>query len=159
MELTCINEREVYLDGKQLALAESLKLRNHSPSGFSWGYGGSGPAQLALAVCLETFKGTAWEDHSFDWYQQFKRDVISVLPQKPCVAEIDFWGWFHRDHGNQKFRFEVRELAIEEKGQNGKVGANLPCSRGWAERCASSRGKHCTCQCGGQNHGKALHHD
>ena len=26
-----------------------LDLFNHSPTGFSWGYGGSGPAQLALA--------------------------------------------------------------------------------------------------------------
>jgi len=28
---------------------ESLELVNHSPSGFEWGYGGSGPAQLALS--------------------------------------------------------------------------------------------------------------
>ena len=25
-------------------------LRNHSPTGFAWGYGGSGPSQLALAI-------------------------------------------------------------------------------------------------------------
>jgi len=28
-------------------------LRNHSPDGFEWGYGGSGPAQLALALCCD----------------------------------------------------------------------------------------------------------
>jgi hypothetical protein len=27
-----------------------LDLRNHSPTGFEWGYGGSGPAQLSLAL-------------------------------------------------------------------------------------------------------------
>ena len=27
-----------------------LDLREHSPTGFEWGYGGSGPAQLALAL-------------------------------------------------------------------------------------------------------------
>lgn len=27
-----------------------LDLWNHSPTGFNWGYGGSGPAQLALAI-------------------------------------------------------------------------------------------------------------
>jgi hypothetical protein len=27
-----------------------LDLFNHSPTGFEWGYGGSGPAQLALAI-------------------------------------------------------------------------------------------------------------
>jgi hypothetical protein len=29
------------------------ELRNHSPTGFEWGYGGSGPAQLALAILTE----------------------------------------------------------------------------------------------------------
>lgn len=27
-------------------------LRNHSPNGFNWGYGGSGPAQLSLASAV-----------------------------------------------------------------------------------------------------------
>jgi hypothetical protein len=31
----------------------SLKVANHSPTGFEWGYGGSGPAQLALALLLD----------------------------------------------------------------------------------------------------------
>ena len=30
-----------------------LAVRNHSPCGFEWGYLGSGPAQLALAMCTE----------------------------------------------------------------------------------------------------------
>lgn len=30
-----------------------LDLANHSPTGFSWGYGGSGPAQLALALACQ----------------------------------------------------------------------------------------------------------
>ena len=38
----------VTVDGKPLGLR--LDLRKHSPTGFEWGYGGSGPAQLALAV-------------------------------------------------------------------------------------------------------------
>lgn len=31
-------------------------LYNHSPCGFEYGYGGSGPAQLALAILAEHFK-------------------------------------------------------------------------------------------------------
>jgi len=31
---------------------ESLRVRSHSLTGFEWGYGGSGPAQLALALLL-----------------------------------------------------------------------------------------------------------
>lgn len=30
-----------------------LGVYRHSPSGFEWGYLGSGPAQLALALCVE----------------------------------------------------------------------------------------------------------
>src|SRR5467141_965015 len=30
-----------------------LEARNHSPTGFAWGYGGSGPAQLALALLID----------------------------------------------------------------------------------------------------------
>jgi hypothetical protein len=29
------------------------------------------------------------------------------------------------------------------------------CGRGWAKRCASSKGKKCRCQCGGTNHGRS----
>ena len=30
-----------------------LDLYNHSPTGFEWGYSGSGPAQLALALLAD----------------------------------------------------------------------------------------------------------
>lgn len=30
-----------------------LDVRDHSPTGFAWGYGGSGPAQLALALLID----------------------------------------------------------------------------------------------------------
>jgi hypothetical protein len=34
-------------------LPPRLDLFNHSPAGFDWGYGGSGPAQLALAMLAD----------------------------------------------------------------------------------------------------------
>lgn len=40
-------------DGKALSPKPSQKLFDHSPDGFQWGYGGSGPAQLALALLLD----------------------------------------------------------------------------------------------------------
>jgi len=43
-------------------------LWNHSPDGFEWGYGGSGPAQLALAI-----------------YQDFKLALIAALIENPFV--------------------------------------------------------------------------
>lgn len=49
---------------------------SHSPDGFNWGYGGSGPAQLALSILVEVTGDTAL---SLRLYQQFKWDVISKL--------------------------------------------------------------------------------
>ena len=43
----------VYIGTKELSPKRSQALANHSPDGFNWGYAGSGPAQLALAILLE----------------------------------------------------------------------------------------------------------
>lgn len=73
-------------DAAEIRPAESLKLRNHSPDGFSWGYTGSGPSQLALAILLEV-AGRAIAEHH---YQEFKREIISGLPtDKDFVLEVD----------------------------------------------------------------------
>lgn len=50
---------------------------NHSPDGFQWGYGGSGPAQLALALCVHALDGDVWR--ALRVYQQFKSEVIAKL--------------------------------------------------------------------------------
>ena len=47
----------------------SQQLYNHSPDGFQWGYIGSGPAQLALALLLDA---TGDEALSLRHYQDFK---------------------------------------------------------------------------------------
>ena len=49
---------------------------NHSPTGFEWGYLGSGPAQLAFAILLDHF-GTPGE--ALLWYQDFKFLAIANL--------------------------------------------------------------------------------
>jgi hypothetical protein len=38
---------------RKITPSRSLKVWNHSPTGFEFGYGGSGPAQLALAILLD----------------------------------------------------------------------------------------------------------
>lgn len=65
-------------DGKELDLKASLKVVNHSPTGFSWGYQGSGPAQAALAILLDHFRGD--KGRALGLYQQFKSNVIAKLP-------------------------------------------------------------------------------
>ena len=68
-------EAVVKLNGQPFDPARSQRVRNHSPSGFEWGYGGSGPAQLALAILLEEVD----EDCALNLYQDFKWVVIARL--------------------------------------------------------------------------------
>lgn len=49
-------------------------LANHSPDGFEWGYAGSGPAQLALAMVAHA---TGDADLALRTYQRFKDEVVS----------------------------------------------------------------------------------
>lgn len=58
------------------ALDLALDVRDHSPTGFEWGYHGSGPAQLSLALLLDA---TGDEARALAHYQEFKRDVVSDL--------------------------------------------------------------------------------
>jgi hypothetical protein len=75
--------REVWLDGKLLSPERSLGIRKHSPDGFNWGYGGSGPAQLALAVVLEV-------NNTYEGYQDFKFNTIARLTiDKDFEIEFD----------------------------------------------------------------------
>lgn len=72
-------------DPKHESLKPRTDLRNHSPTGFEWGYQGSGPAQLALAILADFFGDKVAEMG----HQRFKRDVIAQLPRsKPW--EIDY---------------------------------------------------------------------
>lgn len=68
--------RTVFLDNVELSPSRSQKVKNHSPDGFNWGYGGSGPAQLALAVMLELYP----QRIALSKYQTFKFNTIAILP-------------------------------------------------------------------------------
>lgn len=74
----------VWLFGEELFPGKSQRLRNHSADGFAWGYGGSGPSLLALAICLKLFD----TEIALAVYQDFKWKYISVLHQSDF--EIDF---------------------------------------------------------------------
>jgi hypothetical protein len=81
----------VKVDGKELSLKPSQKLRNHSPTGFSWGYSGSGPAQLALALLLAA--GVEKDDVQ-DLYQAFKNAHVSRWPNgQDFAVDLDIQAW------------------------------------------------------------------
>jgi hypothetical protein len=64
--------------GESEPLDLRLDLRVHSPTGFSWGYHGSGPAQLALAILAHA---TGDDRPALIWYQSFKRHYVANWPQ------------------------------------------------------------------------------
>jgi hypothetical protein len=63
-------------DGTGRSLPLRLDLFNHSPSGFAWGYPGSGPAQLALAILADAIGDDA---RAVRLHQAFKRACIERL--------------------------------------------------------------------------------
>jgi len=65
-------------------LPTRLDLRNHSPTGFGWGYGGSGPSQLALALLCDALGDDALAQ---ELYQEFKWLRVSLLPDEWVMPE------------------------------------------------------------------------
>ncbi|HUC10022.1 MAG TPA: DUF6166 domain-containing protein [Stellaceae bacterium] len=71
-----------------------LDLCNHSPTGFEWGYPGSGPAQLALAI-LADFLGD--DARAIALHQEFKWDHISPLTgDEFCISGDVLERWCRR---------------------------------------------------------------
>lgn len=89
---------EVRIDGKKLSPARSLKVFNHSPDGFAWGYSGSGPAQLALAILLEA--GLSNEEACY-LHHGFKNAFISSLKRDSFSITVDVMAWVERNRLNR----------------------------------------------------------
>lgn len=86
---------KVFVGNEQLNPAPSQKLVNHSPDGFSWGYSGSGPAQLALALLLHYTD----QEFALAHYQQFKTDVIAGLSKEGFEMDEDELATWCKEHG------------------------------------------------------------
>lgn len=78
--------------GKRASLKPRADLWNHSPTGFEWGYGGSGPAQLALALLADHLDGK--DEDAVAMHQEFKFGVVARLDKDTwtlTTANIDHW--------------------------------------------------------------------
>jgi len=101
-------------------------LANHSPDGFEWGYAGSGPSQLALAILAYHFHdaGDAQEladAKALALYHPFKDKLIAPLPKE---------GWVFDSHvvadtvkmvvkgSSDHFFSEAMRLEVENKWLN-----------------------------------------
>jgi hypothetical protein len=80
----------VTVDGRRLNPRRDLW--NHSPSGFEWGYGGSGPAQLALAILADHLGD---DQEALEFYQRFKWAVIAGLPPRWTLTSRDIDAVLH----------------------------------------------------------------
>lgn len=73
--------RRVYVsgaDGQDKPLDPRLDLINHSPTGFEWGFSGSGPAQLALAILAHEMG----EGPALQHYQAFKWEYVANFDKR-----------------------------------------------------------------------------
>lgn len=100
--------RGIRIDGKCIVTRDDkeidprLDLFNHSPTGFEWGYGGSGPAQTALAILADYLDD---DDRAVRLHQKFKWDVIAKMPHKGwSIGESIVRGWLdvHPDTGRDE---------------------------------------------------------
>lgn len=80
------SSRRVWVNGIEITPEWSQAVWDHSPNGFCWGYSGSGPAQLALALLLHLSQD---KDFSVKYHQQLKSELIAGLPQTDFDIDTD----------------------------------------------------------------------
>lgn len=81
---------QVYVDETLLDPEPSRLLYDHAPD-FEWGYGGSGPSQLALAILYDV---TLTKDISLEQYQAFKNEFLMYAPYEGFVIlELQIRDW------------------------------------------------------------------
>ncbi len=81
-------------------------VEDHSPDGYEWGYGGSGPADLALNIIenvlrlmghngtISASSGANTDGHIFQdsylLYMDFKREVVARVPDEEAEHTISY---------------------------------------------------------------------
>lgn len=84
-------------DGRYLIRPErSQKLRTHSPDGFEFGYSGSGPSQLALAILLDALDNDL---AALDNYQAFKVAFVARDLPRLEISKRAILHWLAKQSG------------------------------------------------------------
>ena len=73
------------VNGKATANVPHI-LKCHSPTGFEWGYGGSGPADLALNILYAVTDNKVVAER---YYQEFKWVFVATMPREGGVIKRD----------------------------------------------------------------------
>ena len=116
-------------DQRPQALAHHVR---HSPTGFNWGYGGSGPSELSRCILLDSFGITecpfapkecqcqsSWVEPT---YQGFLSDVVSKL------AKDEDWKLYQQDIADWVFDYlgRVKEELPEGLSEGPPGGSPVP---------------------------------
>jgi hypothetical protein len=64
--------------------------KNHSPTGFEWGYSGSGPAQLAWCLLREC---GLTQEQTQTVYMRFKAEVVAKFSQEFTITKEEILNW------------------------------------------------------------------
>lgn len=78
----------------------------HSPTGLNWGYGGSGPADLALSILTHYLGNSEVVDRL---YQSFKWDIIANLKDRWVLTGAEIAAWLRE----QGLGAPVRDVVYE----------------------------------------------
>ena len=95
----------------------------HSPTGFQWGYGGSGPADLALAILLDYMNEwpteaqmDAGESRAWSLHQYFKWDYVARFSESWEISALDIQSWLQDERQRQALgEFEAVLQSIEDE--------------------------------------------
>lgn len=64
-------------------------IERHSPDGFNWGFGGSGPADTALSILTDCLG----MEQANVLYQLFKREFVAAWGDKFSISEAEIKDW------------------------------------------------------------------
>jgi hypothetical protein len=90
IQVLVVSDERTPAESLPLSVAPLRHRSRHSPDGFEWGYGGSGPSDLALSILWDHLG----VEPSRDLYLDYKNEVIALLPRdrwEIYSAEIDRW--------------------------------------------------------------------
>ncbi len=113
----------IAVDGKPLK-----QVVRHSPTGMQWGYGGSGPADLALSILTDVFAGRV--ELADLYYQQFKRDFIAAWGDSWQISEEEIEQWLIGMAANGvEPGFDIQTLIKKFDALNGEERLTMKYSR------------------------------
>ena len=99
-----------------------LDLADHSPTGFEWGYTGSGPAQLSLAILAHCLGD---DQRALGLYQVFKSDVIVHLPHSEwSIPDTAVREWVEKIESVSKLNAMSADMSWLEEPAPAQVDQN-----------------------------------